>query len=142
MRKILAVICSFIIVFAFCSAVAFHAQEVQAQGPITVSMKVSPNNLVIHSIGEGDWLTAHVDTPFSEVNCSTLELTILLYDDSIPYKYAKADLRGDLVAKFDLSDIKAILTTTDIPETVTLLLCWENKNGVPYCATDIIRVKE
>lgn len=131
MRKILAGICSFIIVFAFCSAVAFHAQEVQAEDFFTVSMKVSPDNLVIHSIGEGDWLTIHVDIPYSEVDCSSLEL------NGIPVKYAKADLRGDLVAKFGLSDMKAIVT----PPTETLELSGYTKDGVLFYGSDIIRVK-
>jgi hypothetical protein len=137
MRKILVVMCSFFIVFGICTALAFHPQEVQAVEVFTVSMKLSPDNLVIHSIGEGDWLTAHVDIPYSSVDCLTLELTRLSYDDSIPVKYAKADLSGDLVAKFDLSDVKSIV----IPPSETLLLCGKTTDGVQFCAADFIRVK-
>ena len=110
-------------------------QEAQAEDFLTVSMEVSPDNLAIHSIGEGDWLTAHVDIPYSVVDCTSL---VLLFDDAeIPVKYAKADLRGDLVAKFDLSDIKAIVT----PPTQTLLLHGSTGDGVSFYASDIIRVK-
>jgi hypothetical protein len=136
MRKILTVVCSFIFVIGTCTTLAFHAQEAYAYDDfITVSMKVSPNNLVIHSVGEGDWLTIHVDIPYSVVNCTTL---VLLFDNVVlPVKYAKADLRGDLVAKFDLSDIKAIVT----PPTETLLLSGYTTAGVQFYGSDIIQVK-
>jgi hypothetical protein len=72
-----------------------------------------------------------VDIPYSTVDCSSLVV------NGIPVKYAKADLRGDLVAKFDLSDIKAIVT----PPSETLLLSGYTTNGVLFYGSDIIRVK-
>jgi len=136
MRKILAVICSFIIVFAFCSALAFHAQAEQVEDLITVNMKVSPDNLVIHSIGAGDWLTVHVDISYSLVALD--QPLYLLVNEQIIYPvYTKADLRGDLVAKFDLSDIKEIVT----PPTETLELSGYTKDGVLFYGLDFIRVK-
>jgi hypothetical protein len=61
---------------------------------------VSPSTLNIQS--KGEVVTVHTDIPYSSVVGGTVIL------NGIPISWWKADNQGNFVAKFDMSDVKAL----------------------------------
>ncbi len=125
MRKaaILIAVVVAISVFALCDAMA------QAD----VMIKVSPNNLAISSMGTK--VTIHSNIPAGSVNVSTLELTV---DGEGPLKPSAtfADDRGNLVAKFNMNDVKSLVSVGRVAFTMT----GDYFAGGDFTATDVIRV--
>jgi len=95
-----------------------------------VQIVVSPHTLVLSS--PGSWVSVHTNVPFGAVDRSTLEL------NGIAVAWTKADARGNLVAKFDMDAVKAIV---EIGEA-TLTLTGELLDGQLIDASDTITVKE
>ncbi len=94
----------------------------------TVAIVVSPSTIYIGSLGGG--VTVHAEIPYSTVAGATVSL------NGLPVRATFADNRGDLVAKFDLAQVKDIVA----PPSATLTLTGVTKDGVPFTGTDTIRV--
>ena len=101
------------------SAVVYAEQE--------IDIVISPN--VINLKTTGTWVTIHADIPFSEVVEGSVSL------EGIPVSFIKEDDNGDLVAKFAIADVKAILSKG----YVELTLEGVSTSG-DFLGVDIIRV--
>ncbi|MFH1313826.1 MAG: hypothetical protein ABIJ00_11460 [Candidatus Eisenbacteria bacterium] len=95
----------------------------------TIDIKVSPSTIALGSVGE--WVTVHTDIALGLVDTSTLSL------NDVPVAWTKADAKGNLVAKFDLEEIKAIIE----PPEATLTLLGSTKDGVEFTGTDTVGVR-
>lgn len=97
---------------------------------LTIDIQVSPATIVISSFGE--CLTIHADIALSKVDRSSVTLNGL-------YPYAVfADSRGQLVAKFDVDQVKAIVA----PPSATLTLAGLTTDGTPISGARTVPVKE
>jgi len=96
-----------------------------------ISIDVAPNVLNIHS--EGRVVTVHTDIAYGEVDVSTV------YLNGVAINSWKADNRGYFVAKFLMSDIKA-LDSLEIDDFNTLLLTGVTAAGEPFCGEQEIEV--
>lgn len=96
----------------------------------TIDVKVSPNTITLGS--EGSWVSVHTDIALGLVDTSTLSL------NGVPVAWTKADARGNLVAKFHLEDIKAIVE----PPEATLMLTGSTKDGAEFTGTDTVGVHQ
>ncbi|MGB2821622.1 MAG: hypothetical protein WBF17_11615 [Phycisphaerae bacterium] len=121
-------------VLVLCLAVGFLACEAlsgsrdgDADG---VQIVVAPNTLVLSA--PGAWVSVHTNLPFGSVDRSTLEL------NGLAVAWTKADSRGNLVAKFDIDAVKAIVE----PDEATLTLTGAMLDGEPFAASDTISVKD
>ena len=121
-------------VLILCLAVGFLAAEALSErrdgDADGAQIVVSPHTLVLSA--PGAWVSVHTNLPFGEVDRATLEL------NGIPVAWTKADARGNLVAKFDMDDVKAIVE----PGEATLTLTGEMLDGRLIDASDTITVKE
>jgi len=96
----------------------------------TITATIPPHVLVLSSAGGS--VSVHTDVPFSAVDPSSVAL------DGIFPTLVKSDLRGQLAAKFNVSDIKAMVA----PHSATLTLTGMFKDGTPFAGTDTIQVKK
>jgi hypothetical protein len=94
----------------------------------TISIKVSPNTITLGSVGE--WVTVHTDIALSLVDTSSISL------NGVDVAWTKADAKGNLVAKFVLEDIKAIVE----PPEATLSLLGSTKDGEEFTGSDTVAV--
>ena len=95
-----------------------------------ICITISPNTLVLDC--DSDCVTVHTNIPIGFVDCTSLSL-----EGIAPY-LTKADSRGDLVAKFDADEVKAIVT----PGQVTLTLTGILADATVFSASDTITVKK
>ena len=110
---------------------AFALCDAMAQADVMI--KVSPNNLAISSMGTK--VTIHSNIPAGSVNVSTLALSI--NDGAALYPTATfADDRGNLVAKFNMNDVKAMVSVGRAAFTMT----GDYFDGGSFSATDVIKV--
>lgn len=93
-----------------------------------VAVAISPGTLNLGSSGE--WVTAHVDIPFAAVAAGSVDL------GGVPAALLKADDCGNLVAKFAIEDVKAIVA----PPSATLTLTGTTKDGDVFSGSDTIQV--
>jgi len=119
----LAGACLILVAVAWGAAPAAIAAE-----PISVDVQVSPHTLALHA--RMDCFTVHAAIPLS-----TVEVTTLVLNGLRPTAVG-ADLRGDLVCKFDPAAVKQIVA----PPTATFVLSGTTKDGVPFSGADTIRV--
>jgi hypothetical protein len=104
--------------------------EQRADGGLELSIKLSPQSVNLVSQADGDWMTVHTDMPYALVDTSTLELS------GIPAAVAYADDRGNLVAKFGLADVEAIVE----PPAAELTLTGLTADGAPFAGSDVLQV--
>lgn len=90
---------------------------------------ISPKTLFLSS--EDTIVMVHSNIPYASVITDTLTL------NGIRATFSEADARGNLVAKFDQADVKAIVK----PGLVTLTLSG-NLDGSSFEASDQITVRE
>ena len=97
---------------------------------LAIAIQVSPNTI---QLGDSQpvWVTIHTDLPYALVDT---ELDIAL--NGVIVNYTKSDLCGDLVAKFNSSEIKGIVE----PGMVTLTLSGVTIYGQPFEGSSIVRV--
>ena len=90
----------------------------------------------MHAVRSGDWLTVHADIPYRVVDTGTVVLTAPngWLDASATF----ADDRGNLVAKFKMSELTGLLDTT-VP-TNDLTLTGRTTADIPFAGTDAIRI--
>ena len=128
MRKLFVLLCVLsVFVVGFVADSSSGAAPLEAEA-FDLVIKVSPSTIALGS--DGGWLTVHTNIGLGAVACDTLAL------NDIPVSWAKADSRGNLVAKFKLSEVKKIVQ----PPTATLTLTGEMKDGTPLAASDTVRV--
>jgi len=99
---------------AITSALAVLLTPAQAQDdppvppvdePITIQIQCSPAVVNLNSRAGGNWMTVHTDLPLPGEGFSVAATL----NDELPAKVIKSDDCGDLVAKFELSALKADL---------------------------------
>lgn len=94
-----------------------------------IAIVVQPDQIVLNA--SSTWVTVHTDIAYAEVVPSSVKL------NGIPARVTKSDDCGDLVAKFVVGDIRAIVA----PPSAVLTLTGLTKTGVPFSGTDTVRVK-
>jgi hypothetical protein len=112
--------------FAFV-VVAFVAGCLAAD--MDINIIVQPKTLVIAS--ESEWLTVHTDIALSAVDTSSLML------NGLAVSWTKADARGNLVAKFDIDEVKAMVA----PGEAVFELTGVTTAGVSFSGTDSVPVR-
>lgn len=98
-----------------------------------ILIKVSPNVLVLDSIAEGDGLTVHTNIAYSQVAAAEL---LIDGDEVLLPEFIYPDNRGQLVAKFTLSEVKLRVE----PPTATMTLTGTTKSGASFSGSDMIQV--
>ena len=93
-----------------------------------VTIVVSPN--VVNLDSEGTWVTVHAEISYSLV----AGLGVFLND--IAVNFTKSDARGELVAKFNLDDVKDILSEGEVDLTLT----GNTLDGDEFVGTDTVKV--
>ncbi len=96
----------------------------------SITIIVSPKTIVLGS--RGQWITAHTDIPLNIVDCATLEL------NGVPVAWTDVDCCGNLVAKFNKSEIDAIVS----PPSALLTLTGATIDDVLFSGADEVRVME
>ena len=97
-----------------------------AEAEREVNMTISPDTVVLEELGQTVLLTVHAEIAYSAVSTSTVKL------NNVVASLVKYDSRGELVAKFNMSNL---------PEgTVTLKLTGELKDGTAFSGSDDICV--
>ena len=114
---------------ALCLIMSAFSGDLASDQDLTVSVKVSPNTIALNSKVHS--VTVHAGISYSSVASGTVTL------EGIPALYTFADDRGNLVAKFSMSDVKDIVE----PPQATLVLRGETKAGESFRGTDSVRVK-
>jgi hypothetical protein len=97
--------------------------------PLELEIVVSPGTIAVES--DGEWVSVHTDIALSAVDTASLKL------NGLPVSWTKADARGNLVAKFDANQVKAIVT----PDETALTLTGLTTDRTPFSGTDTVRVK-
>jgi len=106
-RKCLwSVVCAFVLVTVFTLASG------QCEG-LEITIEVAPN--VLNTQNHGEYLTVHTDLGFGMVNFD-LPLYLLVvnvenefYNKTIAISFTKADNRGNLVVKCEMSDVEDVV---------------------------------
>lgn len=122
MRRLLGIVCVFSLLLVLSAVGAF------CQDSGTIAITVSPN--VVNTTANGQWLTIHADIPLSVVD------TASVYVNGVAVDWTKADAQGDLVAKFCLDDVLAVIA----PPSATLTLTGTTKDGATFSGTDTVKV--
>ena len=99
---------------------------------VTVPIKVSPGTIVLASRNEMPVVTVHADIPYSQVAVGSVAL------NGLGATLCFADDRGDLVAKFSLAKVKAMVS----PPEATLTLTGATKDGTAFSGSDTVPVKK
>lgn len=117
--------------FAFAVVYVFAMMPASSYAePLPIDVTVSPKTIVFDS--ESEWLTVHTDIALSAVDTTSIEL------NELAVSWTKADARGNLVAKFDIDDVKAMVTVGE----AVLTLTGYTKAGVFFSGTDVVPVKD
>ena len=115
------------------AVLALFLSPLRATDPgLSIAIKCSPATVILDAIRSGDCLTVHADIKFRDVD-TTLPVTL----NGLEAYATFADNRGDLVAKFTMTDLAGLLA----PPTTTLTLVGSTKGGVTFTGTDSVRVK-
>ncbi len=109
---------------------SFVVAAVVIAADLTVVSVVSPSVLVLGSRTTSA-VTVHAQIKRSEVLANSVRL------NGIPATSVFADARGELVAKFDIGQIKALVT----PPEATLTLTAERTDGSEITGTDVVPVR-
>ena len=104
---------TFLIVAALVSFTAFAF----AGAVLEISIDVAPKVLNLQRTDD-KCVTVHTDIPYDEIDRTTVSLEVGVA--SITPYLCKSDLRGDLVAKFWMKDVREFSLTIDEYNTFTL----------------------
>jgi hypothetical protein len=99
-----------------------------------MAIDVAPNTLNIQSAGQV--VTVHTSIAYSSVDGGTVEL------NGIEISWWKADNQGNFVAKFVMSEVKALADSGDlaVPGENELTLIGYTKEGAEFTGSQIITV--
>jgi hypothetical protein len=125
MKRILGSVSSVFAIILLLSACASGASA----SDFEITIKVTPNSIVLAS--EGTWVTVHTDIGLYLVDTASLALS------GVPVAWTKADARGNLVAKFDQAEVKAIVA----PREAALELTGYTNDGLSFSGFDTVAVK-
>jgi hypothetical protein len=106
------------------AAAAWSAADI-----VDINVTVQPKTLVLNS--KGTWVTVHADIAYATVSPETVKL------EGVSAAATFADARGDLVAKFPVAAIKALVS----PPEASLTLTGVRKDGVCFTGSDAVAVK-
>ncbi len=101
-----------------------------ARADLELSIKVSPQTINLASQADGDWVTVHTDIPYVYVDTATVAL------GGLPAASTYADDRGNLVAKFSLPAVRAIVA----PPATELTLTGLTDDGLSFAGSDVVKV--
>ena len=117
-----------------CALVVGGVMGVAVCGPTSgedeLAVQISPGTIASNS--KGVWVTAHANIAYSSVVPASVEL------NGLSASSVFADSVGDLVAKFRLTAVKAIVSAPQAELTLTGV----TKAGVEFAASDTVRVVE
>jgi hypothetical protein len=120
------------------AAAIICAVPAQSQA-LEINIDVSPNTLIIQS--NSTVLTVHTNINYYAVNAPTVTLDISAVDfDPLPISWWKADDRGNFVAKFAMSSVKAQLGPEDYNKPATFTLAGEKTTGEQFWGTQVISI--
>jgi hypothetical protein len=102
-----------------------------ADSIVPVITQCSPSVVVLHSVAAGDCMTVHTDLRFRDVDTARP----VALNGLVAYAVF-SDSRGYLVAKFDLTKLRTLLS---LP-TTTLTLRGFTDDGSAFVGSDLVRV--
>jgi len=115
-----------------CALVVGGLMGVAVCGPTSgedgLTVQISPGTIAPNS--KGVYVTAHANIAYSSVVPASVEL------NGLSASVVKADSVGDLVAKFRLNAVKAIVSAPQAELTLTGV----TKAGIEFAASDTVRV--
>lgn len=114
MRNLFAVIAVACAVAAVCGGPALSARSGKDPGQGDFAIYVAPNQIVTSVVSS---VTIHTDVPYGAVDAASATVNGTAVD--VPYTFP--DLRGNIVAKLDVSQVKAAVSGAD-SATVELVL--------------------
>ncbi|MCK9273691.1 MAG: hypothetical protein M0P57_01215 [Syntrophales bacterium] len=99
-----------------------------------ISIQVSPNTLNIQS--QGEVVTVHTGIAYNSVEGGTVTL------NDVPISWWKADNQGNFVAKFEMSEVKALADSGDlqVPGENQIMLQGYTKDGAVFTGSQMISV--
>ncbi len=99
-----------------------------------IMIQVSPSTLNIQSCGEV--VTVHTSIAYSSVVGASVTL------NNLPISWWKADNQGNFVAKFEMSEVKALADTGDleVPGENEITLVGTTTDGATFTGTESISV--
>lgn len=103
-----------------------------AQEAVVVAIQVSPST--INLAHQGQCVTVHADIPYRGVLTASLTL------NGVEVWYTKSDARGNLVAKFHVDEVKAIIAEPSAELTLSGEVETPEGGVVPFSGTDTVRV--
>jgi len=120
--------------FSFAFLVLAFLQAPSISHGFDISIEVAPNTLNIQSLGQV--VTVHTNIAYSSVIGASVSL------NDIPIDWWKADNQGNFVAKFLMSDIKALAATGQlvVPGENELTLNGTTTDGAEFTGTQSITV--
>ncbi|HUU84484.1 MAG TPA: hypothetical protein VM243_13370 [Phycisphaerae bacterium] len=126
MRKLVATAVVFCVALGLWAGPAFPRAKDRTAG---VPIAIAPSTLILGRT-QGGFVTVHAAIPYGQVDPGTLAL------DGVPVAWTKADNRGELVANFVETEVKAIVEPPDATLTLTGLTI----DGQPFSGSDTVRV--
>jgi len=130
MRNLFAVIAVACAVAAVCGGPALSARSGKDPGQGDFAIYVSPNQIVISVVSS---VTIHTDVPYGTVDAAIATVNGTAVD--VPYAFP--DLRGNIVAKLDVSQVKAAVSGVDSATIELVLVTGEGE----LSASQTVRVK-
>ena len=132
MSKKIRTVC-FAVFCCIALSIAFFQAPTECHG-FDITIDVAPSTLNIQS--QGQVVTVHTGIAYSSVDGGTVEL------NGIEISWWKADNQGNFVAKFVMSEVKALADSgdLDVPGENTLSLIGYTTEGVEFTGSQVITV--
>ena len=123
-----------VVLFVFFMITAGFLQSPPSSHGFDISIQVSPNTLNIQS--QGEVVTIHTGIAYSSVEGGTVTL------NDLPISWWKADNQGNFVAKFEMSEVKALADSGDlqVPGENQITLQGFTKDGAAFTGSQMISV--
>ena len=130
MRNLFAVVAVACAVAAVCGGPALSARTGKDPGQGDFAIYVAPNQIVVSVVSS---VTIHTDVPYGTVDAAFATVNGTAVD--VPYAFP--DLRGNIVAKLDVSQVKAAVSGVDSATIKLVLVTGEGE----LSASQTVRVK-
>ena len=129
MKRIMLALCVIGLVGGL-MATAVLAANRDLQEAEEIAIVVSPSTIALGS--QGTVVSVHTNIPYGAVDKASLML------NDIEIAWTKSDNLGYLVAKFNLDDVKEIVSVPEAKLTLTGVLL----DGTPFAASDSVQVRD
>lgn len=106
------------------------------EADLSISIKCSPSAVVLHAVRSGDWMTVHTDIPYRLVDPKTV--TLVAPGGELDAAATFADDRGNLVAKFKMTELIKLLETDEATNDLTLTGVTAANDT--FAGTDTVRI--